>query len=149
MRSYLIQNFFAAIIPAAILCLLLGFTGFILHGWYFDFALALSLIYIMLSASSIGLSFAWSCLFKSKEASAAMFTMLISLISFVGGFMIPLSMLPDVLYYGGALFPAHWASRGINNLLIYGVDFDYWLSILAMFLFTVAFLLFSGKRRLI
>jgi ABC-type multidrug transport system permease subunit len=149
MRSYLVQNFMAAIIPCIALCLAVGGLGMAIHGWELQFAAALTLSYTMLAASSIGLSVAWSCLFENKESSAAVFTVLITFMSFTGGFLISLNALPDILYYGGAILPSHWVSRGIISLLDYGITSGWWLSILAMLLFTIAFLLYGGKRRLI
>jgi len=127
--------------------------GIILHDWEFGFAFGLVLVYIMLSATSIGLSFVWSCLFKDKEASLSGISVVITMSALLGGFMMPLSMFPDPIYYMGMITPAHWASRAIEQLVEYRVYGElasmYWLGLLAMAMFTIAFVLYGSKRRLV
>lgn len=149
MRSYLVQNFFSAMVPMTVLSALIGAVGFILHSWEIQFALALVLVYIILAASSIGLSFVWSCIFKDQEASTAIFSVLITGVAMIGGLFLPLAILPRPLWLFGALFPAHWAARAMETFMDYGMNGEYWLSLLAMILFTVAFLLYGSKRRLV
>jgi len=150
MRDYLLQNLLGAAVPMIGVSAAIGILGLALHGWTLTFAIGMALCYASLAITSIGISFVWSSLFKSKESSSAAFTSVMTLISFLGGFFIPLSLLPDALYYIGAFFPAHWASRAIHIMLDYGRFTNmYWLSILAMMLFTVAYILFGSKRRLI
>jgi len=150
MRGYLVQNFFAALTPMVILSLVLGVLNLILYDWGFVFSVGIVLCYILLSATSIGLAFVWSCFFKDKEASTAGVSILLTATAAVGGLFLPLAILPTPLFYFGALFPAHWASRAIDELLVYGTMTNmYWLGILAMGLFTIAFILFGGKRRLV
>ena len=149
MRSYLVQNFMAAMIPLAGLCLIVGFLGMAVHGWVFYFAMGLSLCYALLGATSIGLSFVWSCIFKDKEASFAVMSVLLSAISMVSGLFLPLAILPDFFRLFGAIFPAHWAARGMEAFIVYGMNAEFWLALLAMALFTVAFLLYGGKRRIV
>ena len=149
MRSYLVQNFFSAMIPMTVLSAIIAAVGVLLHSWEISFAVGLALCYALLAATSIGLSFVWSCLFKDKEASVAVFSVLITLMATLGGLMIPISIMPDMMRRIGMVFPAHWAARGVYVLASHGMNGEYWLSLLAMFLFTVAFLLYGGKRRLI
>jgi len=149
MRSYLVQNFLSAMIPMTVLSLLIGVLGFTIHSWDLYFAVGLAVCYIFLAATSIGLSFVWSCLFKDKEASSAVFAVLITAVASLSGLMIPFALLPNFLQYIGAMFPAQWANRSLDALVVYGMNMHFWLGILAMFLFTVAFLLYGGKRRLI
>jgi len=149
MRSYLVQNFLSAMIPMTVLSLIIGISGLALHSWSFSFAAGVAICYIFLAASSIGLSFAWSCLFKDKETSYAALSVLITAAATIGGLMIPMSMLPNPLRLIGAIFPAHWAARALEGLIEYGMSSQFWLGMLAMFLFTVAYLLYGGKRRII
>ena len=153
LRSYLVQNFLAAILPMTVVCTAIGVLGIILHDWEFGFAFGLVLVYIMLSATSIGLSFVWSCLFKDKEASLSGISVVITMSALLGGFMMPLSMFPDPIYYMGMITPAHWASRAIEQLVEYRVYGElasmYWLGLLAMAMFTIAFVLYGSKRRLV
>jgi len=149
LRGYLMQNFFAALVPMIGISILISAIGMLVNDWGFMFSIGLALCYIMLSTTSIGLSFAWSCLFKDKENSAAGVSVLITTVAAIGGFFLPLAILPQPIYYLGALFPAHWASRAIEVLLEDGMVGMYWVGLAAMALFSVAFILFGGKRRLV
>jgi len=149
MRAYLIQNFLSSMIPMTVLSLIIGAIGLIQHNWTIEYAGGVVLIYFFLSATSIGLSFVWSCLFKDKETSTAVLSVLITFVATLGGLMIPLRFLPDALQFIGALFPAYWAARGLESLMDYGMNTQFWLGILAMFLFTVAYILYGGRRRIV
>jgi len=149
MRNYLLQNLLAAVAPMIGLITVMCVVGIFLHGWGMTFAIGLAVCYSFIAVTSIGLSFVWSCLFKDKEASNIAFSFLMMFIGLISGLILPLSILPAPVFYAGALFPAHWAARAIEALLEYGFTGMYWLSILAMFLFAVAYLLYGGKRRLI
>ena len=150
LRSYLVQNFLAAIIPMTLVSAVVGLLGYLIHDWGITLTGGVVLIYIMLSASSIGLSFVWSCLFKDKEASLSGISIVLTLSALIGGLMMPLSLLPRGVYYIGMITPAHWTSRAIEQLVIYG-EFTqmYWLGLLAIGMFTVAFILYGSKRRLV
>lgn len=149
MRNYLIQNFLAALVPMVILSTLIGLAVHFIHGWDFTVAAGLTIIYIFIAASSIGLSFAWSCLFKNQEAGMIAMSAVLTLTGTIGGFLVPLNILPQSLYYIGAALPAHWASRSLNAIINYGFTDMFWYGILAMTLFTVAFILYGSKRRLV
>ena len=150
LRSYLAQNFLAAIIPMAVVSAVVGLLGYLIHDWSLTLTVGLVLVYILMSASSIGLSFVWSCLFKDKEASLSGISVVLTMSGLIGGFMLPLDMLPTIPYYIGMATPAHWASRAILQLVIYG-EFTqmYWLGLLAIAMFTIAFVLYGSKRRLV
>lgn len=149
MRDYLVQNFLAAMIPMVFLSFALGVVGMIASGWHFTFALGAALCYVFLAATSIGLSFVWSCVFKNREMSSAVHGVFITMVATIGGMIIPLTLLPDAIFYLGALFPAHWAARSIGALYEHGFSVEYWLGIAAMFLFSAAYLLYGGKRGII
>jgi len=150
LRSYLAQNFLAAIIPMAFVSAIIGLLGYLIHDWDVAVTIGLVFAYILLSATSIGLSFVWSCLFKDKEASLSGISVVITMTALIGGFMIPLEFLPRGIYYAGMITPAHWASRAIEQVLTYG-EFTqmYGLGLLALTLFTIAFILYGSKRRLV
>jgi len=150
LRSYLAQNFLAAIVPMIAVSAIVGLLGHLLHDWNATLAVGLVLVYVFLSATSIGLSFVWSCLFKDKEASLSGISIVITLSALVGGFMIPLSVFPDPIYYVGMITPVHWASRAIEQLLLYSEFTNmFWLGLLAMAMFSLAFVLYGSKRRLV
>ncbi|MCL2199141.1 MAG: ABC transporter permease [Defluviitaleaceae bacterium] len=149
MRSYLISNFFASMVPMVGVSIALGVLGVVIHGWALDFAALLTLCYALLAATSIGLSFVWSCLFKDKETAGIAFSVTMMIVAFFSGLMIPLDDLPSIVFHVGALFPAHWAARAIDALVLNGAENMFWISMLAMMLFAVAYLIYGGKRRII
>ena len=150
LRSYLAQNFLAAIVPMMVVSAVVGILGYLIHDWDITFTIGLVMVYTMLSATSIGLSFVWSCLFKDKEASLSGISVVITMTALIGGFMIPLSMFPDPIFYAGMITPAHWASRAIEQLVLYGeLTNMFWIGLLALGMFTVAFVLYGSKRKLV
>ena len=149
MLNYLTQNLLAYMAPLTVQVFLVSALGMILYDWSFDLALALFVCYTVFTISSVALSFAWNCLFKRKASSFPAFSAMVTFGIFLSGALIPLSLFPDVLQYVGMVFPAYWAIRGIEEAMVYGMTGDYWLSILAMALFTMAFLLYGSKRRMI
>ena len=149
-RSYLIGNFFAGMVPMVVLCAILGGIGFVRFDWTMTFTGLVVLVLTLVSAVSIGMSFVWSCLFKDKEASLSGISVVLTMTALLGGFMMPLQILPTVPYYIGMATPAHWASRAMEQLIAYGEFTNmYWLGILAIGMFTVAFVLYGSKRRLV
>ena len=147
---YLSQNLLACMVPLTATIVVVVTIGTILYSWQLSFAFALILCYTIFAAACVALSFAWSCLFKSKEASFSIFSVLAMFMAALGGLILPLSMLPDILRYFGAIFPAYWAAFGLDILQNYGAAAGrFWLSLGAMALFAIAFLLYGGKRRLI
>jgi len=149
MFNYLVQNLLAYMVPLIVQVFLVSALGMILYDWGITLALALFVCYTVFTISSVALSFAWNCLFKRKASSFPAFGALVSFGTFLSGALLPLTLFPTVLQYVGTIFPAYWAVRGINEALEVGMTGDYWLSILAMALFTMAFLLYGGKRRMI
>lgn len=147
--NYLTQNFLAAMIPLLVQVVIVCFFGFVIYDWPLGFTFALMLIYVLFAAAMVSMSFAWSCIFKSKEVSYSTFAGAATVIAMFSGFWFPLEFLPSVLQYVGAIFPAYWLSYGIIQLTDYGVTSWYWISAGAILIFTGLYLLFGGKRRII
>ena len=150
LRMYLTQNLLGAAVPMVGLSVAIGILGIIFHDWSMIFAIGIAVCYSFLAATSIGLSFVWSSLFKDKDTSTGAFSAAMTLVAMICGLIVPLNFMPETLFYLGTLFPAHWASRAIQTLIDYG-SFTrmYWLSLMAMFMFVVAYVLFGANRRLI
>ena len=146
---YLAQNLLACMVPLAASIAAVMAIGYVLYDWHLSFAFALMLCYTMFAAASVAFSFAWSCLFKSREIGFSIFSVVAMFMAALGGLLIPLEFMPDILRYFGAVFPAYWAAFGLDALLAYGVAGQYWLALAAMALFAAAFLLYGGKRRII
>lgn len=152
MLNYLTQNLLAFMVPMTAQVILVVVLGMILYGWGLALALALFLCYTVFTISAVAMSFAWNCLFKSKDSSFSSFSVLVTFGTFISGAIIPIQAFPEgIVRYIGAVLPAYWAVRGLNTLSLTELTLtgNFWLSILAMILFAVAFLLYGGKRRLI
>lgn len=147
--QYLAQNLMAAMTPLMVQILAVGIIGGMLYDWETSFTLSVILIYLLFAAASVAFSYAWSCLFNEKETSYAIFSVLMSLVAMVGGFFIPLTILPDALRYVGALFPAFWVSNGILYLQGGNAMGTYWISIVALIMFSMLYMVFGSKRRII
>jgi ABC-2 type transport system permease protein len=148
-RHYLVQNFFAGLLPMVVLSAILSTLGMIIYQWELPFALAVMLTYILLSGTSIGLSFVWSCWFKDRETGTVTFSFTLMLMALMGGVLIPSSNMPPVIRNTGALFPVSWAARGLEELLADGITVQFWLSMLALVLFTAVLILYGSKRKIV
>jgi len=150
MRNYLTQNLLAYMVPLTVQVTLISVLGAILYDWSLSLALGLFLCYTVFTIASVTLSFAWNCLFKSKSSSFSSYSAVVTFGVALSGALIPLEILPTVMQYVGAIFPAYWGMRAINALVELGtVGTDYWIGVAAMVLFSIAFLLYGGKRRMI
>jgi len=149
MYNYLVQNLLAYLFPLLVQIIVIVTIGAILYDWHLSFSLALILCYTIFAIASVSMSFAWSCLFQNKYSNFSAFVILATFIGFISGFWLPVFLLPDHLRFLGMLFPAYWVSSGIYTLGNYGLSSEYWLSLVAMLLFSAAYLLFGGKRRII
>jgi len=148
-RSYLIGNFFAGMVPMVVLCAILGGIGFARFDWTIAFTGLAVLVLVLISAVSIGMSFVWSCLFKDKEASMVAFVLIVMLMGLIGGLTVPMTVIPDWLMYAGAIFPPHWAARGFEQLILEGTaTTEYWLSMLALAMFSTALILYGSRKRI-
>jgi ABC-2 type transport system permease protein len=148
--QYLSQNLMAAMTPLTVQILAVGIIGSILYHWDMGFTLSLMLIYFLFTVASVAFSFAWSCMFKDREISYAMFSVLMSIVALLGGFFIPLQVLPNALRYIGALFPAYWVSNGILALRVLDGAMDrFWISAAVIALFAVLYMVYGSKRRII
>jgi ABC-2 type transport system permease protein len=147
--NYLWQNLLAAMTPLTAQILIVGILGNVLHGWETTFTLSLMLLYFLFAAASVAFSFAWSCLFKDKETSYAFFSVLMSIVAMLGGFFMPLAILPNTLRFIGALFPAFWTSNGILYLRGGDAMGTFWISAAVILMFSVLYMVYGAKRRMI
>jgi ABC-2 type transport system permease protein len=147
--QYLLQNLMAAMAPLTAQILTVGIIGSLLYKWDIIFTLSIMLIYFLFAAASVAFSYAWSCLFKSKETSYAMFSVLMSVVAMLGGLFLPLEILPNALRYIGALFPAFWVSNGILYLQGGNAMGTYWISIAVITMFSILYMVFGSKRRIL
>ena len=150
MRRYLAENLLSCMVPLFVQISLISVLGAILYDWGATLSIAVFLCYTVLTLASVAMAFAWHCLFKGKEGNVIGFTMVLFLTAFLGGMTFPVEAFPGPLQYVGALFPAYWALRALRLIEELGtMSGEYWLAIAAMALFTIAFLLYGGKRRIV
>jgi len=149
MRNYLVQNLLAFMVPLTLQLALITVIGAILYEWSLTLALGLFLACMAFTASSVTMAFAWNSLFKRKESSFITFSAVVTFGIMLSGAFIPLDILPDALQNIGAVFPAYWAMQSLDSLIELGtMTGDYFIGIAAMALFSIAFLLLGGKRRM-
>jgi len=150
MRNYLTQNLLAYMVPLTLQIMLITIMGKMLYSWTATFSAGLFLALAVFTVTSVAMSFAWNCLFKTKDSSFMSFSALITFGTMLSDAFVPLEFFPDSLQYVGAIFPAWWAMRAINSLSELGtMGADFWTGIAALILFALVFLLYGGKRRMI
>ena len=147
---YLVENLLAALVPWIVQLIIVVLIGLGLYGWTLTFSLALLLCYTIFTVTSIAFAFAWHCLFKNRATNSGIFSAVLTLMAFLSGLIIPVHLFPSILEYIGAIFPAYWVSRGFTDLISYGhTTGSFWLSMGILVLFTMAYLLYGGKRRIV
>lgn len=146
--KYLCQTLLAYSILLTFQISLIIFVCKLLYNWELILALQLFLCYTVFATTSIGFSLAWNSLFRSKVMSDSVFSVVISLMSILGGIFIPISLLPDMFKRLGMLFPTYWLSNALINLYENKDLQNYVLSIGILILFTVLYIIFGSKRRL-
>ena len=150
MRRYLMENLLSCAVPLLVQMAVVSALGRVLYDWSLTLSMAVFLCYTVLTLASVAMAFAWHCLFKSRENSAAGFSLVLFLTAFLGGLTFPLEFFPGPLEYVGVIFPAYWAMRGMRYVLETGaITGEFWIGIAAMLLFAIAFLLYGGKRRIV
>ncbi len=146
--QYLFQNLLGFLLLLSIQIVAVLSLGAVLYGWEAAAVCKLMLGYILFAMSSIAFSLAWNSLFRSKEMSDGVFSVIISLMALLGGVFIPVSILPGILQKIGMLFPTYWLSSALLSVRYGYKGQGFWLAAVMLLLFTVIFLLFGSKRRL-
>ncbi|MDV4150214.1 ABC transporter permease [Clostridium sp. AL.422] len=146
--EYLTQTLLAYSLLLTVQIGLIIIIGKLLYNWELILALKLFLCYTVFATTSIGFSIAWNSLFRSKIMSDAVFSVVISLMSILGGIFVPINLLPDVFKRVGMIFPTYWLSNALISLNQNNDLQNYLLSIAILMLFTVLYTIFGSKRRL-
>lgn len=146
--KYLSQNLLAYLVIIMIQILLILTIGSQIYNWGLELYLMLFVCYTVFAGASIGFSLAWNSVFKSRELSDAIFSIVISMMGILGGVFVPLEMLPDLIRKMGMIFPIYWFSNAISIITYEGEFQSFLLSIGIMLMFIIAFLLYGSKRRI-
>lgn len=149
MLQYLSQNLGACLLLINIKLVVLMTVGSLLYQWNIKMVIALFLCYSVFAAAAITFSLAWYTLFRNKEVSDAIFSMVITFMCILGGIFIPITELPNIVQRIGMLLPTYWLSNGLLFLKGGEVNGDYWISIFMMILYTIIFLIFGSRRTIV
>jgi len=142
---YLSQNLLACMVPILLQIVITGILGMMWHDWGLEFTFYLSLSYAVFAATSVAFSFAWNCIFKSKEVSFTVLTMVMTF-SALAGILLPLEFLPGILRVIFIVFPTFWVASGIEELIENGASLWLAMCLLMLIGFVVVFLLDGSKR---
>ncbi|KMK77925.1 ABC transporter permease [Alkalihalobacillus pseudalcaliphilus] len=145
---YLTQNLIAYFIILVIQCgILIG--GGVLIGLELYQPFWLFILFVCFSLSAIGFSLMWISFFRSREMSMIIFVSVISLIAVLGGVMIPIELMPDVLQKVAIVFPTYWLAAGLDWVVFGDQGVKDFLAINGMLiLFTILFLIIGSARKL-
>lgn len=145
---YLTQNLCAYFIILAMQCILLIGGGVLVgHELYQPFWLFV--LFISFSLSSIGFSLMWISFFRNREMSMITFVSVISLIAVLGGVIVPLELLPDILKKISIVLPTYWLAEGIDWVVFGSQGMMKFLAINGMLLlYTFLFLIIGSTRKL-
>jgi len=80
--------------------------------------------------------------------SDGVFSVVISIMSLLGGVFVPLSLLPGILQKIGMIFPTYWLSTALIEVQNNKNTLKLFLAAGMLILFSVACLIFGSKRRL-
>lgn len=146
--QYLFQNLLAYLLLLTVQIFVIICIGTFLYKWHFVFSLKQFLCYTIFAATSISFSLAWNSLFRSKLLSDGVFSVVVSLMTLLGGVYFPIDMLPDFLKKIAMLFPNYWLSNAIFHMQNEQGFNNYLISIAALLLFAISYLIFGSKKRL-
>jgi len=146
--SYITQNLFAVILPTFIQILLLGTMGYFRYNWSIEFTLGVTLSFLIFAVANTAFAFTWNMFFKSKEGSKWTFLVVVMLIAFFGGLIIPTEFLPNILQHIGAIVHPYWLMRGVTSLWEEGITLTFWLYQLVLTLFAIGYLVIGGTRKM-
>lgn len=146
--QYLFQNLMGFLMLIILQIIVIISIGSIRYHWELSDTIILASIYILFAANAISFSLAWNSLFRSKEMSDGVFSVVISVMSLLGGVFVPLSYLPGVLQKIGMIFPTYWLSTALIEIQSEKNFLKIFLAAGMLILFSVACLIFGSKRRL-
>jgi ABC-2 type transport system permease protein len=146
--NYFTQNLMAFMIPLLLQIVVLALAGYHLYEWNFQFTVAAAFAYSLFTMATVAFAFAWHAFFKNSNNSKNGFMAALMFIALLCGMIFPLDVLPGVLQYAGAVFPAYWMTRTVSLLLEVGMSVEFWLFQGIQVLFIVGFILYGGKQQI-
>ncbi|WP_413377142.1 ABC transporter permease [Alkalihalobacillus sp. 1P02AB] len=145
--QYLSQNLLAYFIIMVIQSFIVVYGG-LLYGQELYQPFLLFGLFLSFSLTALAFALAWISFFRSKETSFLIFISLISLLALMGGLLIPIEMMPDVLVKLAVLFPTYWLMEGLNWIVLGENLSDFLLVNGMLLLYAVIFLILGSIRRI-
>lgn len=145
--SYLCQNLLAYSVILVIQCAIVVYGGVLLGvelyqpNW-------LMLLYVSYSFTSLAIALAWISIFRSKETAFLIYMSLVSLVSILGGLLMPLHIFPEELKRLAVLFPTYWLDRGMNWVAAEEPVVDFFIINGVLWLYTIIFLILGSTRKI-
>jgi ABC-2 type transport system permease protein len=122
--------------------------GVLVHGARLASPLTLFLAYSLFSFTAIAISLAFYSLIHSREAAYSTLSTFIMIISMIGGFYWPLSIMPPLLQRLAMVTPSYWLMNAMGIIQAGGNRSQFALSLAIMALFTAVFLLLGSRRKM-
>lgn len=122
--------------------------GVLVHGDGVPSPVLLFTAYSVFSLASLALSLAGGSLFRSRDAAYGTLSVVLTLLSLIGGFFWPVEMMPPSLRRAAMATPCYWLVQAMETLRQDGPPGRFALALAVMLLFTVAFLLVGSRRRM-
>ena len=145
--EYLFQNLLAALILLMVQIVVLLGLRLLWQGWSWSLTGRALLSYAIFAGVALALCLAWNSLFRNKDLSDAVFSIVMSVMALFGGVFVPITVLKGVIQKIAMLMPPYWLIHALHNLDGDSV-YAYWLSLGILLLFAAVFLIFGSKRRL-
>jgi ABC-2 type transport system permease protein len=145
---YLLVNGVQAVLMLSVgvwLMPLLGGDGLSMQGIYWS---ALILVLLAISAAAVSLALAIACLVRTHAQASTLGPILNVLMAALGGIMVPLFVMPQMMQHIAAFSPMNWGLEALLDVLLRGADFSAVLPQLgrlggfSVLMLTLAYLLF-------
>ena len=147
--QYLCEVLLACMLPLMVQIMLVSGAGMILHGWSVGFTLLLLLAYSLFAAASVALAFMFYSFMKSKDASTAGLSIMLTLMATIGGMFMPVTLFPQPIQWMARVTPSFWVVEGYGQLMTYDIPTSaYWLSLGVLAGFTLLFLMVGGQKKI-
>ena len=128
---YMLVNGVQAVLMIAVgtwLMPVLGGDGLVLQGidW-----LALTVVVLSISAAAVSLALAIACLVRTHAQAATLGPILNVLMAALGGIMVPLFVMPEVMQHIAVFSPMNWGLEALLDVFLRGADISAVLSHIA------------------
>lgn len=144
--------FIGKMIPNFLISLIQCFVMFAIGHFVFGMSLGNSIlgligISICLAWASTAVGMLIASLVRSETQIVGVSMMIVLTLAALGGTMVPLFIMPDIMQKIALFTPHAWALTGYQSLLVRGMGFtDVWLNMLVLFLFGIMFILIAVWR---